>query len=89
MDKRQVNFEQEEVEPMAGTTATDKNDLDDHRVYSFEALGFSKKDAKVLAETRYTSFIGDRSYDFPLSWHKVKKVLDAGCSHELALKIFV
>jgi hypothetical protein len=48
MNKRQVNFKQEGVEFMAGTTATDKNDLDNHRVYSFESLGFSKKYTKKL-----------------------------------------
>lgn len=86
MNKRQVNFKQE-VE-MSGTTATDKNDLEDHRVYSFEALGFSKEESKQLADAKSIDKIGDKSYSFPLSWHKVKKALDAGCSKELALKIF-
>ena len=88
MNKKQVNFKQE-VESMAGTTATDKNDLEDHRVYSFEALGFSKEEAKQLSEAKFIDRIGDKTYSFPLSWHKVKKALDAGCSKELALKIFI
>lgn len=71
------------------TTTTDKKDLQDHRVESFEMLGFSKKDAKALADTRYMTYIGNKGYDFPLSWHKVKKMLDGGCSHELALKILL
>lgn len=73
---------------MTGTTATDKNDLEDHRVCTFESLGFSKEDSTALAAAKHTDRIGDKYYDFPLSWHKVKKALDAGCSHELALKIF-
>lgn len=87
MNKKQVNFEQE-VGAVSGTTATDKNDVEDHRVNSFEVLGFSKEESETLAAAKFTSFIGDRSYDFPLSWHKVKKALDDGCSKELALKIF-
>ena len=74
---------------MAGTTTTDKNDLQDHRLYSFEALGFSKEEAEQLSAARYTTYIGEKGYDFPLSWHKVKKALDAGCSKEIALQIFI
>ena len=70
------------------TTAVDKDNLADHRVYSFEALGFSKEESKQLAAAKSVDRIGDKSYSFPLSWHKVKKALDAGCSKELALKIF-
>ena len=88
MNKRQVKFEQE-VESMSGTTATDKNDVEDHRVYSFESLGFTEEDAKKLADAKHRSHIGDKVYDFPLSWHYVKKMLDGGCSHELALKILL
>jgi len=89
MNKRQVNFKQQKVESMAGTTATDKNNLIDHRVATFVELGFSKKDSKNLADAKHRDVINGKSYDFPLSWHKVKKMLDAGCSHELALKILL
>lgn len=89
MNKKETkNFEREEQGSMSGTTATDKNDVSEHRVCSFETLGFSKEDSKKLANARYISYVGDKGYDFPLSWHKVKKALDSGCSHELALKIF-
>lgn len=71
------------------TTAVDKDNLQDHRVYSFEALGFSKEESEQLAASKSVDRIGDKLYSFPLSWHKVKKALDAGCSKELALKIFV
>jgi len=88
MYKRQVNFKRRGSELMTGTTETDKNDLEDHRVYSFEALGFSKEESAQLAAAKFIDRIGDKTYSFPLSWHKVKKALDAGCSKELALKIF-
>lgn len=88
MYKRRVNFKRQGSEPMTGTTETDKNDLEDHRVYSFEALGFSKEESGQLAAAKFVDRIGDKTYSFPLSWHKVKKALDAGCSKELALKIF-
>jgi len=71
------------------TTATDQNDLDIHRVSTFEMLGFSKEDAKALAEAKHIDVINDKKYYFPLSWHKVKKMIDGGCSHELALKILL
>ena len=77
-----------ESEKMA-TTETDKNILEDHRIATFEELGFSNEDAKKLSETKHIDVINDKSYTFPLSWHRVKKMLDAGCSHELALKILL
>jgi hypothetical protein len=89
MNKKQVNFEQQKVEFMAGTTATDKNDLLDHRVATFEELGFSKEDSENLAAAKHRDVINGKGYDFSLSWHKVKKMLDAGCTHELALKILL
>jgi hypothetical protein len=89
MNKRQVYFEQQEARPMAGTTATDKNDLEGHRIYTFESLGFSKEDSEKLAEAKHRTNIGEKIYDFPLSWHKVQKMLDAGCTHKLALKILL
>ena len=71
------------------TTATDKETLEEHRIASFEMLGFSKEDSAKLAEAKHTDVINDKKYDFPLSWHKVKKMLDNGCSHELAIKILL
>lgn len=71
------------------TTETDKDVLADHRVSTFESLGFSKEDSERLAAAKHIDVINDKRYAFPLSWHKVKKMLDAGCSHELALKILL
>ena len=71
------------------TTTADKKDLQNHRVESFETLGFSKKDSKKLADAKHRTNIGDKLYDFPLSWHYVKKMLDDGCTHKLALKILL
>ena len=89
MNRRKVNFKYEEYGQVAGTTATDKNDLEDHRASSFQSLGFSKEDSKQLAEAKHRTNIGEKIYDFPLSWHYVKKMLDSGCSHDLALKILL
>jgi len=89
MNRRQVYFEHKEVSEVTGTTTTDKKDLAKHRLESFEMLGFSKKDSKKLANARKVSEINGKLYDFPLSWHDVKKMLDAGCTHELALKILL
>lgn len=86
---RRVYFEQKEVSEVAGTTTTDKKDLTNHRVQSFETLGFSKKDSKKLSDARKITEINGKLYDFPLSWHDVKKMLDGGCTHELALKILL
>jgi len=71
------------------TTETDKDTLADHRVSTFEELGFSKEDSEKLALTKNIDIINGKQYSFPLSWHKVKKMLDNGCSHELALKILL
>ena len=89
MNRRQVYFKHKEVSEVAGTTTTDKKDLANHRVESFEMLGFSKKDSKKLADAKKRSEINGKFYDFPLSWHDVKKMLDNGCTHELALKILL
>ena len=88
MNRRQVNFKQKEAQNMS-TTETDKESLADHRVSTFEELGFTKEDAEKLASTKSIDIINGKHYDFPLSWHKVKKMLDNGCTHELALKILL
>jgi len=81
-------YQNEETEVMS-TTATDKDELSDHRVSTFEALGFSKEDSESLAKAKHVDVINGKSYEFPLSWHKVNKMLEAGCTQELALKILL
>jgi len=83
------HFEYEYKERKVSTTETDKNDLADHRVSTFETLGFSKEDAEALSLTNHIDIINGKEYSFPLSWHKVKKMLDAGCTTDLALKILL
>jgi len=81
-------YQNEETEVMS-TTTTGNDELTDHRVSTFEGLGFSKKDSKALAEAKHIDVINGKFYSFPLSWHKVNKMLEAGCTHELALKILL
>jgi hypothetical protein len=88
MNKRQVNFEDKEAQVMS-TTATDKSDLEQHRIATFEELGFSKKNAEKLANAKHRTSVAGKNYDFPLNWHYVKKMLDNGCDHKLALKILL
>lgn len=71
------------------TTAADKQNLYEHRTGTFEELGFSKADSQKLADAKITSNVAGKNYNFPLNWHYVKKMLDNGCTHELALKILL
>lgn len=75
------------------TTAVAKNELEEFRISTFEVLGFSKEDSEKLSNVKVPLEVktksGLRTYDEPLSWHKVKKMLDAGCTTELALKILL
>ena len=75
------------------TSTAEKNELEVFRISTFEGLGFSSKDAKKLSEVKTRSNVntkaGIRVYDEFLSWHKVKSMLENGCSHELALKILL
>ena len=86
MNKKLYKYEETEV---MSTTAKDKDELTDYRVSTFQSLGFSKKDSKALAAAKHVDVINGKSYSFPLSWHKVNKMLEAGCTHELALKILL
>lgn len=77
---------------MAASDATNDK-LNSYRVASFEALGFSEEEAKQLAEATMTVEVktktGARVYEKPLSWHRAQKLLEKGCSKELALKILL
>jgi len=89
MNKRQYKYDPWPWESDMATTETDKDVLSDHRVETFVSLGFSKDQAEQLANANHIDVINGKSYSFPLSWHKVKKMLDGGCTHELALKILL
>jgi len=89
MNKKQSWYEEYEESEDMSTTETDKNNLSDHRVSTFEMLGFSKEESESLAAANHIDIINGKEYSFPLSWHKVKKMLDAGCTTELALKILL
>lgn len=77
---------------MAASDATNEK-LNAYRVASFEALGFSDEDAEKLAEATMIVEVktkhGVKTYEKPLSWHRAQKLLEKGCSQELALKILL
>lgn len=50
------------------------------RAAVFEEMGFGKEDAQHLAESKGPD-------GWPISTHKVQKMILGGCSTELALKI--
>jgi hypothetical protein len=63
------------------------------RVSSFQKLGFSESDSEKLSDVKVKKIVntrnGSKIYEEYLSWHKVKKMLSDGCSHELALRILI
>jgi hypothetical protein len=62
---------------MSGTQTTTTNER--QRVEAFAGLGFSATQSLVLAATQDAGEFVDIE--------QVRRLLDAGCSHELALKI--
>jgi hypothetical protein len=65
------------------------DDLYLHRHDRYMDLGFSERDADVLAGVKWPEQDSQgRTWVRPLHWMKVAKALESGCSHELALRIF-
>ena len=62
------------------TTDTSKETLEEYRLGRFLELRFSWEEAKRLAEGRGPD-------GWPVSIHAVARMLEAGCSHQLALRI--
>lgn len=58
-----------------------KKDIEAYRRARFIELGFTKTQAGILSLAK-----GDNG--FPVDTHKVRRVLEAGCTHTLAFKIF-
>ena len=60
---------------------SDNKSLRDFRVERFEEIGFTHKEASELADSK-----DDLGFD--LGHRKVKRALDKGCSHKMAMRIF-
>jgi hypothetical protein len=73
-----MSTESAETEVHEQTTA---EKLRQYRIDRYEEIGFTLKESESLADA--TGHKG-----FPLNWHSVKKSVDGGCSHRLALKIY-
>jgi hypothetical protein len=52
-----------------------------YRVERYDEMRFTPKEAEALADAK--DHVG-----FPVDWHKVKKAVEGGCGHKLALRIF-
>jgi hypothetical protein len=82
-----------------GTVGTQKsggNEAFAWRCERYEELGFNAAQAVSLANSKVTSTTGGKdkstkkvTWQTPLHWNKVKEALDKGCSHDLAIQIFV
>lgn len=88
-----------EHEP-AGTQVTGDSVSFDWRCERFEELGFSKNEARALANSKQIEYTGGKvdtkghksekvEWTTPLNWIKVQTALKNGCTPELALEIFV
>lgn len=62
------------------STTTSNESLEDYRLGRFLELRFTYSESKLLAE-------GRDSDGWPVSIHKVEKMLEAGCTHQLAMQI--
>jgi hypothetical protein len=60
---------------------TAKEELRAFRIERYEDLRFTLREAETLADAK-----GDDGT--ALDWHRVKKMIDQGCSHRLAVRIF-
>jgi hypothetical protein len=58
-----------------------EQELRAYRVSRYDEMRFTGKEAQALADA--TDHTG-----FPVDWHKVKKAVDGGCGHKLAIRIF-
>lgn len=79
-----------------GTQISSGNEALDWRIDCFTELGFEHTDAVALASSTEVAKTGGKdenskvlTWNPPLHHMKVKKALDAGCTHELAVKLFV
>lgn len=69
-----------EPEPEPETTSVvDK--VREYRIERFEDLRFTRKEAEELADSK-------DSKGFAVSWHAVRRALEAGCGHRRAAWIF-
>ncbi len=67
--------------------------VDEYRIQMFRELAFTELEATKLAQATDRSRIKDRSgkekvYELPLHPSKVRKALEKGCGHKLAVHIF-
>lgn len=65
---------------MAASDSTEQKLLD-FRIEMYLSMRFTHKEAVLLANSK-----GDDG--FPLNYRKVKRALDEGCGHKLAVRIF-
>lgn len=76
-----------------GTQTTDATIAHAWRCERYREMGFSEENAAILASARGHKLVSDRGgtprlWSFPLDWQRVARALAAGCSHELALRVF-
>lgn len=70
-----------ETEEVETDTRSTKDRIRDYRIERFEELRFTRKEAEVLADSK-------DSKGFAISWHAVRRALNAGCGHRKAAWIF-
>ena len=78
-----------------GTQLTSAQVSFEWRKERFMELGFSEGEAEALASAKTISYTGGKNknerkltWETPLHWAEVKKILDNGCTHGQALQIF-
>jgi hypothetical protein len=79
-----------------GTQKSGGNEAFEWRRERYEEMGFNEAQAVSLAGSTETSTTGGKdknskklTWHTPLHWSKVKEALDQGCTHDLAIQIFV
>jgi hypothetical protein len=78
-----------------GTQATSDVVSFEWRKARYEEMGFNCQQAAKLADSKQVEYTGGKTsndkkveWQIPLSWQKVQKALDGGCTHEMAIEIF-
>lgn len=79
-----------------GTQTTGDSVSFEWRKARYEEMGFTTGESQALANAKVVEYTGKgtdkdpkKEWPHPLHWEKVKAALDAGCTKEMALQIFV
>lgn len=79
-----------------GTQVTGNDETFEWRRARYEEMGFGGSESIALAKSQQTAYTGGKDqntrkveWKVPLSWMKVQKALESGCTHKLALEIFL